>query len=65
MVSNLLKPECILDTAAGCYKSGWKYEGDTVVYRVEVPFDAEAEFRVEGMDLQKLGAGTYVFEVKE
>ena len=57
--------ECILDTAAGCYKSGWKYEGDTVVYRVEVPFDAEAEFRVEGMDLQKLGAGTYVFEVKE
>ena len=46
-------------------KAGWKYEGDTVVYRVEVPFDAEAEFRVEGMDLQKLGARTYVFEVKE
>ena len=57
--------ECILDTAAGCYKSGWKYEGDTVVYRVEVPFDAEAEFRVEGMEPQKLEAGTYIFEVKE
>ena len=57
--------ECILDTAAGCYKSSWKCEGDKVVYRVEVPFDAEAEFLVEGMDLQKLEAGTYVFEVKE
>ena len=57
--------ECILDTAAGGYKSSWKCEGDKVVYRVEVPFDAEAEFLVEGMDLQKLEAGTYVFEVKE
>ena len=46
-------------------KSSWKCEGDTAVYRVEVPFDAEAEFLVEGMELQKLGAGTYVFEVKE
>lgn len=57
--------ECILDTAAGCYKSGWKCEGDTVVYKVEVPFNAEAEFKVDGMESQKLEAGTYMFEVKE
>ena len=57
--------ECILDTAAGCYKSSWKYEGDTVVYCVEVPFDAKAEFCLEGMEPQKLEAGTYIFEVKE
>lgn len=57
--------ECTIDTAAGCYKISWKYEGDTVVYKVEVPFDAEAEFKVDGMESQKLEAGTYMFEVKE
>lgn len=57
--------ECTMDTAAGCYKISWKYEGDTVVYKVEVPFDAEAEFKVDGMESQKLEAGTYMFEVKE
>lgn len=30
------KAECKLDTAAGCYKSSWHYEDDTVVYEVEV-----------------------------
>lgn len=57
--------ECTMDTAAGCYKISWKYEDDTVVYKVEVPFDAEAEFKVDGMESQKLEAGTYMFEVKE
>lgn len=57
--------ECTMDTSAGCYKISWKYEDDTVVYKVEVPFDAEAEFKVDGMESQKLEAGTYVFEVKE
>ncbi len=58
------KAECKLDTAAGCYKSSWHYEGDTVVYEVEVPFDAQAEFSVEGMEPKKLQAGSYVFQVK-
>lgn len=31
-------------TAAGLYRSSWKREEDAVVYQVEVPFDAEAEF---------------------
>ena len=57
--------ECTMDTAAGCYKISWKYEDDTVVYKVEVPFDAEAEFKIDGMESQKLEAGTYMFEVKE
>lgn len=57
--------ECTMDTSAGCYKISWKYEDDTVVYKVEVPFDAEAEFKVDGMESQKLEAGTYMFEVKE
>lgn len=57
--------ECTMDTAAGCYKISWKYEDDTVVYKVEVPFDAEAEFKVDGMESQKLEAGIYMFEVKE
>lgn len=55
--------ECILDTAAGRYKSSWYYEGDTVVYEVEVPFDAQAEFCVDSMEPQKLEAGNYIFKV--
>ena len=59
------KAEGTLDTAAGCYKSSWHYEGDTVVYEVEVPFDTQAEFCVDGIEPQKLEAGSYVFKVKE
>ena len=40
------------------------YEDDTVVYEVEVPFDAQAEFSVEGMEPKTLQAGSYVFQVK-
>ena len=58
------KAECTLDTAAGRYKSCWHYDGDTVVYEVEVPFDACAEFTVEDMEPKKLEAGSYVFKVK-
>lgn len=53
--------KCTLDTAAGCYRSSWHYEKDTVVYEIEVPFDAQAEFRAEGVEPQKLEAGTYIF----
>lgn len=53
--------QCVLNTSAGVYKSGWKYKDDgTVVYNVEVPFDAEAEFILDGKS-QILTAGSYEF----
>ena len=57
--------ECTLDTAAGRYESSWYYEGNMVVYEITVPFDAQAEFCVNGMTPQKLGTGTYIFKVME
>ncbi len=35
--------KAMVNTAAGYYESGWKYEGDDVVYTFVVPFDSEAE----------------------
>ncbi|MDE7311272.1 MAG: glycoside hydrolase family 78 protein [Eubacterium sp.] len=53
--------ECTLHTAAGTYKSSWRYEKDgTVTYEVEVPFGAQAEF-VLGEKRQVLAAGAYTF----
>lgn len=57
--------EGTLDTAAGTYKSSWKYEGEKVVYEIEVPFDAVAELQIAGMENQTLAAGTYRFEVEK
>ncbi len=34
------------NSAAGLYVSGWRKEGDSIIYTVEVPFDAEAEFEL-------------------
>ncbi len=54
-----------LNTSAGLFKSGWKYADDgTVTYRVEVPFNAEAEFVLEG-ERRILPAGSYTFVHKE
>lgn len=54
--------ECTLDTAAGMYKSSWKYEEDgSITYEIEVPFNAEAEFWAEGMEHRVLQAGKYEF----
>lgn len=35
-----------VETAAGYYESGWRYDGDAVVYTFTVPFDAEADVRL-------------------
>lgn len=57
--------EGTLDTVAGLYKSGWKYEDNgTVTYRVEVPFNAEAEFVLDGIS-RTLTAGSYTFVGRE
>ncbi len=54
--------EAELNTSAGLYRSGWRYAADgTVTYRVEVPFQAEAEFVLEGKRTV-LAAGSYTFE---
>ncbi|MBE6936326.1 MAG: alfa-L-rhamnosidase RamA [Ruminococcaceae bacterium] len=34
------------DSAAGRWESSWQREGDRMIYRVTVPFDAEAGFRL-------------------
>lgn len=52
---------CELNTSAGIYRSGWKYEADgKITYMLEVPFDAEAEVVING-ERQKFTAGTYTF----
>ena len=53
--------KCVLNTSAGIYKSEWKYNEDgSVVYHIEVPFNAEAEFILDGKS-QVLLTGTYDF----
>lgn len=57
--------ECRLDTAAGWYKSSWKYNDDeSIIYEVEVPFNAEAEFILHG-ETRKLPTGIYKFTFKK
>lgn len=55
--------KAMVNTAAGYYESGWKYEGDAVVYTFTVPFDAEAEVILTGRDgetvRKTLCAGTH------
>lgn len=52
---------CELDTSAGLYKSAWRYQEDgSVMYEIEVPFNAEAELILNG-ETRILEAGRYVF----
>lgn len=60
------------ESASGQYKCGWHFNGDKVVFKVEVPFDAKAQFYfpkgfrtymigrtvIEG-DMAELTAGSY------
>jgi alpha-L-rhamnosidase len=48
-------------TAAGKYVSGWKYDGDTIVYEISVPAGGSAELRLPGHKVQKLKTGNYKF----
>ena len=61
--SRLSFVEGTLNTAAGVYKSSWKYEEDgTVTYEVEVPFHAQAELMLDGKS-RMLTAGRYTFQI--
>ena len=55
---------CNLDTAFGRYYVSWRYEGDMVIYELDIPFDTIAEFRCEGIDSKILKAGKYTFRTK-
>ena len=48
-------------TARGRFVSGWKYDGDSVRYEIEVPCGAEAELRLPGSEPQIIRAGRYGF----
>jgi len=49
--------ECAIETAAGTYKSNWKYKEDgEVSYEIEIPFGCEGEIRLP--DGRKLTAKT-------
>lgn len=50
-----------LNTSAGLYRSSWHYEDGKCIYEVEVPFNAEAEFVLNG-ETKHLNAGNYRFE---
>ncbi len=52
---------CSLNTPAGRYRSGWRFEDGRCVYEIEVPFHAEAEF-VRNGKTTVLGAGEYRME---
>ncbi|MDO4623569.1 MAG: family 78 glycoside hydrolase catalytic domain [Eubacteriales bacterium] len=51
---------CSLQTAAGLYRSSWKYEDGRCSYEIEVPFNAEAELVLDGKSMT-LTAGVYRF----
>jgi alpha-L-rhamnosidase len=57
--------KAMVNTAAGYYESGWKYDGDDVIYTFVVPFDAEAEVILTDKNgeavKQTLTAGTHTF----
>lgn len=53
--------EAKMDTAVGRFVCGWRYEGDTARYHIEVPFGAAAELRLPGQTVQELKPGKYDF----
>jgi alpha-L-rhamnosidase N-terminal domain./bacterial alpha-L-rhamnosidase len=55
---------CNLDTAFGRYYVAWRYDGDMVIYELDIPFDTIAEFRCEGIDSKILKAGKYTFRTR-
>ena len=59
--------KAMVNTAAGYYESGWKYDGDKVTYTFVVPFDAQAELILTGADgetiRRTLTAGTHTFTI--
>jgi alpha-L-rhamnosidase len=57
----LSRLSCEINTASGLYRSNWKYNEDgSVSYEIEVPFNAEADFVLDGKHIN-LQTGTYKF----
>lgn len=56
------------NSASGIFVSGWRRENDSIIYTVEVPFDAEAEFvlnsRVEAASVNGLDCKELVVDGK-
>ena len=48
-----------IETAAGKYECGWKYDGEEVKYQFKVPFGATAELRLPGEEAEIISSGTY------
>ena len=54
--------KCTLRTAAGNYRSDWKYDEDgNVSYEIEIPFGCVGEARLPDGRKETLKAGTYCF----
>ena len=69
--------ECRYDSAAGRYRVRWERKGDSIWYRVSIPFDASASFitpkgsritRINGQpcsnETLELPSGEYVIETE-
>lgn len=57
--------ECELKSAAGTYRSGWKYAEDgKVSYEITVPFGAEADIVLPDGQKVEAKAGTYYFKTE-
>ena len=53
---------CTLDTAAGSYRSDWKYEEDgKVSYEIAIPFGCVGEIRLPDGRQFMVEAGTYIY----
>ena len=47
--------EAKYDSLYGLYEAGWKWQGDKVIYRLTVPFGAEAQFHPQkGLRVEKI-----------
>ena len=44
--SRLKWARAVYDSAAGRYESGWAVKGRNMIFRIKIPFDAQAEFRL-------------------
>ncbi len=58
--------ECELQSAAGTYRSHWKYEEDgQISIEITVPFGAEAEIRLPDGRSEAVEAGKYRYRVRD
>lgn len=56
--------EAAFDSPLGMIRSGWRYDGDSLIYEIEIPANCEAVFVRNGKEVQ-LCAGAYRFAEEE